>query len=148
MAMVDLILWKDRELGQLRNEMDRMIKDFFRDFGTSVFEEVYGEAMMVDIVEKSDAVVITVQLPGIEPEDVDLEVSSESLVIGAVRKDILDSEDGRFTRSQKFSNRIKLPCRIEPEKVKAGYQDNILEIILPKCSSRTFRKVTISQSRK
>jgi len=146
--MADLILWKDRELRQLRSEMDKMIKDFFRDFGTSVFEEVYGEAMMVDIAEKNNSVIITVQLPDIEAEDLDVAVAPEALVIGGVKKETLKNESGRFERSQSFSNRIKLPCRIEPDKVQASYRDNILEIILPKCSSSKFRKVKISQPRK
>lgn len=146
--MADLILWKDRQLRQLRNEMDNMIKDFFRDFGTSIFDEVHGEAMMLDISEKNDTVVITVQLPEIEADDLDLAVSPELLIIGGVRKESLESENGSFKRSQKFSNRIKLPCRIEPDKVKASYKDNILEIILPKCSSSIFRKVEIRQSGK
>jgi len=146
--MADLILWKDRELRQLRSDMDKMIKEFFRDFGTSIFEEVYGEAMMVDIAEKNDAVIITVQLPGIEVEDLDVAVSPELLVLSGIRKETLKNESGRFERSQSFSNRIKLPCRIEPNQVKASYRDNTLEIILPKCSSSIFRKVKISQSRK
>lgn len=146
--MADLILWKDRELRQMRSDMDKMIKDFFRDFGTSIFEEVHGEAMLVDIAERNDVVVITVQLPEIEAKDLDVAVSPEALVIGGVKKEILDSEGGRFERSQRFSNRIKLPCRIEPDKVKANYKDNILEIVLPKCSSSVFRKVKISHSRK
>jgi len=146
--MADLILWKDRELRQLRSEMDKMIKDFFRDFGTSVFEEVYGEEMLVDIAEKNDTVVITVQLPDIEAEDLDLAVSPDSLVIGGVKKETLKNKSGKFERSQSFSNRLKLPCRIEPDKAKASYRDNILEIILPKCSSSIFRKVKISQPRK
>lgn len=146
--MADLILWKDRELRQLRNEMDQMIRDFFRDFGTSVFEEIHGETMLVDITEDNEAVVITVQLPEIDVEDLDVAVSPESLVIQGMIKETLDSEEGRFERSQKFSNRIKLPCRIEPDKVKANYKDNNLEIILPKCSANAFRKVEISHSRK
>lgn len=146
--MADLILWKDRELRQLRNEMDQMIRDFFRDFGTSVFEEIHGETMLVDITEDNEAVVITVQLPEIDVEDLDVAVSPESLVIQGMIKETLDSEEGRFERSQKFSNRIKLPCRIEPDKVKANYKDNNLEIILPKCGANAFRKVEISHSRK
>lgn len=146
--MADLILWKDRELRQLKMEMDRMVKDFFRDFGTSVFDEVYGEAVMVDIKEKSDTVVITAQLPGMAAEDLDVAVSPDVLIIGGSRKETLQGEGGRVERSRNFSNRIKLPCRIEPDKVEASYADDLLEIILPKCSSGMFRKVKIRQSRK
>lgn len=146
--MADLILWKDRELRQLRSEMDNMVKEFFRDFGTSVLDDVRGEAMVMDLTEKSDAVIITVQLPGIKAEDLDLSVSPEFLVITGMRKETLDSKGGSIERNQKFSNRIKLPCKIEPDKVRASYENNILEIILPKCGLSVFRKVQISQSRK
>jgi len=143
--MADLILWKDKELRQLRNEMDEMIKDFFRDFGTSVFEEVRGEAMLMDMVEKNSSVVVTIQLPGVEADDLDLAVSPESLVLTGTRTEVLDRKGSRFERSRKFSNSIKLPCRIEPDQVRASYQDNILEIVLPKCRASVFRKVKISQ---
>lgn len=146
--MADLTLWKDKQLKQLKSEMDRMVKDFFRDFGTPFFGEIYGDMGMVDIAEEGEAVTISIELPGFEAEDLEVSVSPESLIIGGRKKEALHDQGGLLERSSHFSNRIKLPCRVEPDRVAASYGDNRLKIVLPKCRSVVYKKITVSQSPK
>jgi HSP20 family protein len=141
--MADLILWKQKELRQLRAEMDRMVMDFFRDFGASIFDEVHGEMVLADIAEEGESLVITAELPGVEADELEIAASPETLLIGGKSKAFSDTSGGRVKRGSSFSSRIKLPCRIDPDKVEAGFENHRLKIILPKCKSLNFRKIPV-----
>jgi len=144
--MADLTLWKDKQLKQLKSDMDRMVKDFFRDFGTPFFGEIYGDLGMVDIAEEGEKVIISIELPGFEADDLEVSVSPESLIIGGLKKEALQDQGGLLERSSHFENRLKLPCRVEPDKVEASYGENRLKIVLPKCRGVVYRKITVRQS--
>lgn len=146
--MADLTLWKQKELKQLRDEMDQMVMDFFRDFGAPVFDDVRGDMILADISEEGDSLVISAKLEGVEPEDLEIAVSPDALVISGKKKATHNTPQGRLERSSSFSSRIKLPCRIEPDQVEASFENHTLQIILPKCTSKSFRKVSVSSSSK
>jgi len=141
--MADLTLWREKELRQLRSEMDRMVKDFFRDFGASVFDEVQGEVVLADINEEGDSIVISAEIPGVDANDLEIAVSADALLIGGKRKEVMDSGGGRLERSSSFSSRIKLPCLVDPDKVEARFEKQRLKIVLPKCRPTTFKKIPV-----
>jgi len=141
--MMDLTEWKERQLEQLRADMDRMVGDLFRDFGTSVFDEIRGRVPMVDIEEKGEAIVITMELPGIELGDLEIAVSPETLLIAGRKKDSLSSGGGRIERSRSFSHRLKLRCHVDPDRVEATYGNNLLTISLPKCGTTVYKTIPV-----
>jgi HSP20 family protein len=141
--MMDLKEWKEKQLQQLKTDMDRMVGDFFRDFGTPVFDEIRGPTPLVDIVEKDEVILITMELPGIEAHDLEVAVSPQMLVIGGRKKDALRGRGSRIERSRTFSHRLKLRCRVDPDRVEATYRDNRLTISLPKCSPTGFKKIPV-----
>jgi len=141
--MADLTLWRQKELRQLRSEMDRMVKDFFRDFGASVFDEVQGEMVLADISEEDDSIVISAEIPGVDAGDLEIAVSPDALLIAGKRKEVLDSGGGKLERNSSFSSRIKLPCRVDPDKVEARFEKQRLKIVLPKCRPTTFKKIPV-----
>lgn len=145
--MADLTLWKQKELRQLRAEMDRMVIDFFRDFGGSLFDEVYGEMLPADISEEGDSVIITAELPGVAAADLDVAASPDSLMISG-KKEAREGATGRVERRTSFSNRIKLPCRIDPDRVEAEFDQHRLKIILPKCRALNFKKIAVRSAEK
>jgi HSP20 family protein len=145
--MADLTLWKNEQLRQLKDDMNRMVKDFWCDFGIPVIDEVQGEMVVTDIQDLDDRLIISADLPGIAPEDLDVTVSPDVLIVSGNRVESLQGADGsRFKRKSKFSNRLKLPCRIDPDKVEAISKNCQLKIILPKCRSAALKKVIIRQS--
>jgi HSP20 family protein len=146
--MLDLTLWKNEQLRLLKADMDGMIKDFFRDFGTSIIDEVQGEMVMVDISEDEENVYVSAELPGGDPENLEVAVSPEVLILAGRWEQSQESGGERIERSRRFSNRIKLPCRIDPDKVEAICENSKLEITLPKSRSSLFKKIPVRRSRK
>jgi HSP20 family protein len=147
-AMADLTIWKNEQLRQLRSEMDAMVRDFFRDFGTPIFEQIQGEMMPVDFREDGQTLIVAVSLPGLDIDNLEVAVSADVLLIDGQRKESREGEGRSFVQSRHFANRIKLPCRVDPELVEASYENNKLQITLPKCRAAVFKKIPVRRANK
>jgi HSP20 family protein len=101
----------------------------------------------VDIRETDDALLLQVELPGIEKKDVHLEVRDDVLTISGERryeKDVKEENVHRIERAYgKFSRSFSLPSNVDAEKVDAKMKNGVLEIRLPKCESAKPKAITI-----
>jgi len=147
--MSELTLWKKQELDKLRKDMDLLFSRFRRGFGVPrmLFEAV--ESFSTGLTESEDMLVLSTDLPGIKPEDIEISVTEDTLNLKAeAKEDFVDSEENfqRIEkRSRSFSRSISLPCRIIAEEVKATYKDEILKIELPKCKPKKARGVLVDK---
>ena len=147
--MSELTLWKKQELDKLRKDMDLLFRRFRRGFGLprTLFEAV--ESFSTGLTESEDMLVLSTDLPGIKPEDIEISVTDDTLSLKAeTKEDSVDTEENfqRIEkRSRSFSRSISLPCRIISEEVKATYKDNILRIELPKRKPKKARGVLVDQ---
>jgi HSP20 family protein len=149
LGMSELNLWKKQELDKLRKDMDQLFRRFRRGFGVprTLFEAV--ESFSTGLTESGDMLVLSADLPGIKPEDIEISVTEDTLNLKAeIRENSID-QDKDFQRIEKssrsFSRSISLPCRIIAEEVKATYKDNILRIELPKCKPKKARGVLVDK---
>ena len=78
---------------------------------------------LTDMIEADDHIGITIEVPGVEKEDVDLEVVDQTLVIS------IDTEVRRYFKE------IELPCPVDPRSAKATYNNGVLDIILKRTKS-------------
>jgi HSP20 family molecular chaperone IbpA len=86
--------------------------------------------LKAEVREKDDAVVITVEVPGVEKEDLDITASDDSVSIRAKKAREIKSEcEPEF---DVLGRDIKLPCGIKREEGKAAYHNGLLKITLPK----------------
>jgi HSP20 family protein len=136
--MSELIVWRKQEIDRLRRDIDHLFKRFRREFGVPRFLVETTEFFLLDLSETERTIILRAEMTGIEPEDMHVSVTDESLTIrGEKREDTLEKGENyeRTTRKQQsFSKTIALPCRVKPEEVKASFKDGLLEIILPKCA--------------
>ena len=128
--------------GPLRRELERFASALLSD--REAAEQDYVWAPPVDIYERDDSLVLVVDLPGLERDDIDLQVEANSLTIQGARSRTaaaggirLERPAGRFRRSF----RIGIP--IDPAGVRASYRAGVLEIELPKAASTGPARVTI-----
>jgi HSP20 family protein len=147
--MSELTLWKKQELDKLRKDMDLLFRRFRRGFGVprTLFEAV--ESFSTGLTESEDMLVLSTDLPGIKPEDIEISVTEDTLNLKAETKEDSVDQDNNVQRIEKssrsFSRSISLPCRIIAEEVKATYKDNILRIELPKCKPKKARGVVVDK---
>jgi HSP20 family protein len=93
--------------------------------------------------------VLSTDLPDINPEDIEISVTEDTLNLKAETREESVDQEKNFQRIEKssrsISRSISLPCRIIAEEVKATYKDNILRIELPKCKPKKARGVIVDK---
>lgn len=107
-----------------------------------------GESMPVDLVDRDDSLVATVDLPGFDRDEVDIRVSDRTLRIAAEREERLEESAEQFVRRERqhrsLRRSIELPDEVESDAVTATMKNGILTITMPKTAVETARSVEIS----
>lgn len=93
---------------------------------------------LVDIVESSDEVVVYVDLPGFEEDQIDIHADANNLYVTADRSDdrVYDADEGESAllveRPERMERRISLPSHIDPEEAEATNEDGVCRIAVRK----------------
>ncbi|MFP4050218.1 MAG: archaeal heat shock protein Hsp20 [Thermoplasmata archaeon] len=100
-------------------------KDYFHEG-----EEKSEWTPLTDVQETDDSVLVTVDVPGVEKEDINLQVRKDSLKV---------SVDGK----RKYGKTIGLPSQVNPEDAEAKYNNGVLEVELKKESEEVGKTIEI-----
>ena len=103
----------------------------------------------VDIREEGDAYVVHAELPGVKPEDVDVEVENGMLTIRGERKFTRnDDEKKTFRRVERyygaFERSFSLPDSVDGSSVSAALKDGVLDVRIPKKAHPQPKKVVVT----
>jgi HSP20 family protein len=154
MAITDLIPWKRNEtnvpvrredeqgaLLDLRSQMNRMFDQFFeKPFGLGTFfgeQELAGVfSPQLDVTETDKAITISAELPGLEPEDIDISLDRDVLTIRGEKRAEKEEKGARYYRVERsygsFCRSIPLPGEVEEDKIDASFKRGVLTVKLPK----------------
>jgi HSP20 family protein len=137
------------ELTAVHNEIDDLFARFFG--GTDSWWARPFEGRMAPAVEsfvRDDHLVIRVDLPGIDPKDVELSVEGNHLTIRGERKGRSEkNESDRLYREVsygRFERTLALPAAIDAESVEATYRDGVLEVTMKAPKGLVSKKVPIT----
>ncbi len=101
----------------------------------------------VDIKEEADRFLITADLPGVDPKEIEITMDNGVLTIKGERKsEVRDEKDGykRVERvSGTFYRRFSLPDSADAERIEAKGKDGVLEVTLPKHEKVQPRKIAV-----
>jgi HSP20 family protein len=89
----------------------------------------------IEIIEESEALIITCEVLGVEREDIRVDVSPQRVVINATARPGFDALRGIFRRERPFGSferAIALPAEVCPDAAQAHYNNGVLEVVLPK----------------
>lgn len=138
------------DLERLFERMSRQFDDASRTWeGESPFGRwaLDSEAMAIDLVDRDDEFVATVDLPGFEREDVDIQVTDHTLRIEAEYEESLDEEAERLIRHERrhesTKRSIRLPEEVDKDGVNARLQNGVLTVRLPKIETEEARQIEI-----
>jgi HSP20 family protein len=128
----------------LRREIDRLFEDAFG--GGSESRALW--APPVDISETDGELEIDLELPGIKPENVDLNVENGVLTVtGEKREERKEGEEGRQhvveRRYGRFVRTIQLPTGVDEEQISANFDNGVLSIRVPKAALPQPRRIQI-----
>lgn len=150
---------------EMRRDFDSMMERFQREFDD--FWEVptrwqhhtrwrHGFPMMpfretmvpsMDLEDRGKDFRLAVDLPGFKKEDVEIEVSDDSVVIHAERSRAEEEKEKNYVRrertAQTFFRRVRLPEEVRSDDAKASLTNGLPEITLPKKEPKETKKLTI-----
>jgi HSP20 family protein len=141
-----LVRWAPfREFETLQREMNQLFDTLAVD-GDRPARSNFAPA--VELHETADAVLLKAEIPGIDPKDLDIQVTAEAVSIKGERRSEVHSEDKGVKRTEfrygSFSRVVPLPNRIQNDKVTADYKDGILHLTLPKVEEEKNKIVKVN----
>jgi len=105
---------------------------------------------MAEVYETDDKFVVRVELPGVNPDDVDISVAGDSLLVKGERKAPEGVAPEQYHECErcygKFYRRITLPADAEVNKIEAAYNNGILEVNVTKAKAAKPMKIKIQKT--
>jgi len=105
-------------------------------------------AVPVDLWETKDAYHLRADLPGVTPDELEINATSDSISISGEVKGQADvTEDGWLRQERrvgKFQRAFSLPIAIDPTKVEATFENGVLSLLLPKAESTKPRTIKVN----
>ncbi|MBD2629634.1 Hsp20/alpha crystallin family protein [Trichormus variabilis] len=144
MTLVRYIPWKEI------NTLERSLNRLFDDLVPATLKDLNTVTRVpaAELTETDDAVILKLELPGMEAKYLDIQVTEDAVSISGERKYTTESEPNGKTRSEfyygKFQRVIPLPAQIQNTKVTAEYKDGILNLNLPKIVEEKSKVVQIN----
>lgn len=133
--------WRDLE--RMQREMNQA---FSEAFATS--RPAYAPNYpAINVWTNENGAVVTAELPGVNPEDIDISIVGQTLTISGVREPEDMGEDVKLHRQErgfgKFSRSFELPFLIDDAKVEAMFEKGVLHISLPRAEADKPKKIAV-----
>jgi HSP20 family protein len=140
------IPWQGRwdPLRELQREMGRLLE------GIDPFQPLrhVRQYPPLNVYDAGEGYVLSAQLPGLGPEDVELSITGETLTMRGERKRPEGVKDESYRRQERpmgrWSRTITLPDRVDSAQVSATFTNGILTVHLPKAEGAKPRSITVT----
>jgi HSP20 family protein len=133
------------ELGELRRRMSQV----FDRLPSGPAATRAGVFPPVNLYEAGDGYVLTAELPGLRPEDIDVSIERDRVTLRGDRR-IEYPEDASLHRVERragaFRRTVQLPLEVEGEKVEAIYRNGVLTLRIPKAPEHQPRRISVKGS--
>jgi HSP20 family protein len=129
-----------REFNRLQQELGRLLNRPAANLEGRTYP-------LVNVYQNDEKVIITTELPGFDPNDLNLSVQNDVLTIKGVRKPLELKEGERYHRRERlygeFERAVRLPYRVDADKIEAHFRNGILTITLPRAEEDKPKKIKI-----
>ena len=135
-----------RGASTLQDQINRLFADAFeRGNGES---NLTAWAPAVDISENEHELVVKADLPGVDPKDLDIRVENNVLTIRGERKFEKKVDQDNYLRVERtygaFSRSFSLANTVNPEGIKADYQNGVLTLVVPKREEAKPKQIKVN----
>ena len=149
--MADIMRWDPfRDLVSSQDELNRL---FGRTFGGTEAPRSSASgtwAPALDVYETPEKLVATVELPGVDPKEVEVSVEDSTLMISGSRDFTQETDEQNYHRVERrygaFGRAIRLPESADSEKVEARFDKGLLTIEVPKREEAKPRRIEVKAS--
>jgi len=122
----------------VESELDRLFDTALSGLVAPVFDNHFP----IDIYEDKENTYVRAELPGVNREDIKVEMVDGYLTVNASRKNL--PADGKSEESFAFSRSVSIPDNVHADKVAAAYENGVLTVTLPKQEEAKPKKIAIS----
>lgn len=123
-------------LWNLRDEMDRLFDQAFRGWMAPPWESAASFVPSVNVRELDDRFEVTAELPGISPEQIDVSLEQDTLVLRGEKRQEHEQNTGQMRHIERswgsFERRIPFGAEVDQDKIEARFRDGVLTIDVPK----------------
>jgi HSP20 family protein len=139
--------WEPFRVSDIQSEVNRLFDNFF---GRPATGTTAGRTWLppVDMYTTNDDLVLNVELPGVDEKDVNVSITGDLLTIKGERRFENQAKEQDVLHIErtygKFERMIQLPMAVQADRVKATYQDGLLEIKLPKAEELKPKEIKIN----
>jgi len=139
------------DLARWERDLERTMEDFFgrrprwpeRWFGN----EMEITAPIVDLFEEKDDIVVKAELPGMDKENIEVNLTDHHLTIKGEKKKEEEIKEENYYRAERsygaFLRTLELPKDVHADKVKANFKNGILEVRLPKTEEAKAKEIKV-----
>ena len=131
-----------REMDQLQREMNHL-------FETSIGQRPFGSLSFpaINIWTSEEGQVITAEMPGVDPKDIEINITADTLTLTGERNPDPVDGDSRYHRHErdygKFTRSIQLPFMVDTNKVDANMKDGVLQLRLTRAEADKPKKIAV-----
>jgi HSP20 family protein len=101
----------------------------------------------INVWTNEDGVVVTAEIPGVSPDDIEISVVGDTLTLTGQRAQDELGEDGVYHRRERrygrFNRSVRLPFPTQPDQVEAVFDKGVLSVTLPRLEADKPRKITV-----
>ncbi len=134
-----------RDVAPLHEEMERVLRQAFGDRQSVSQAGAFSPAL--DVEEDENEFNLHVELPGVDPESVDVSLEDDVLTISGERRFYDEKDADGFRRIERafgrFHRAVRLPDRVDADRVAATYREGMLKITVPKADEAKPRRIQI-----
>jgi HSP20 family protein len=132
------------DVSKTLDEMDRLFNAVNRPLGLrSVPRRTFPA---INIYDQGDNTVLVAEVPGVNPDDLELTVLGDTVTLKGKREDTVNDND-RYYRKERingeFSRTLTLPDAVNPDTVQAEYVNGVLHVTLSKAEAVKAKKISI-----
>lgn len=134
-------------LASFRDEINRLF-----DAGAPARESSFfsGWNPTLDVYDEKDRFLVSVELPGMKKEEINLSYQDGVLTVSGERKHEREGKEGETFRSEryfgKFQRSVSMPASVDASKIAATYKDGVLQIDLPKAEEAKPKQIQVNVS--
>ena len=136
------------ELDDLRSAVDQVFGNYMgRPGSMRLYRGVFPA---FNITENEDNLYLAAELPGIDPQDIDITATADSITLRGARKEPTTGEEVNYHQRERdfgtFRRVINLATKIDTDKINASYKNGILTVVLPKAEEIKPKQIAIKAS--
>lgn len=124
-----------REIGRLRDEVDRVISSVFQQLPFVGREGITWQPS-IELFDTDKEVVLRADLPGIDPKELEVEVQEGEVTIKGQHRQEKEARAENYFHAERrygsFFRRVPLPVPVKAAEAKASYKNGVLEVRMPK----------------